>query len=166
LRGLFRSVTCPRQSRGLDKTVNRSKRIENREPPEGSSYQPFPDFGNIPEWSLRSGQPLKHNSCELKKSDPQNADSSRLPLQPRSHFCPLYTQPLPIPNTSPESRPPCEHDPLSAFLLPLHSLSAMPISEGLVPVPFEVVHLEFSSGISGSIPGWYFGYHLVWCKLL
>ena len=28
----------PRQSRGLDKTVNRSKRIENREPPEGSVY--------------------------------------------------------------------------------------------------------------------------------
>jgi hypothetical protein len=28
----------PRQSRGLDKTVNRSKRVENHEPPEGSTY--------------------------------------------------------------------------------------------------------------------------------
>jgi hypothetical protein len=31
-------LAFPRQSRGLNKTVNRSKRIENREPPKGSVY--------------------------------------------------------------------------------------------------------------------------------
>lgn len=46
-------------------------------------------------------------------------------------------------------------------LLPLHSLSAMPTSEGLVPDPFEVVHIKLSPDISESrsdgtcIPTWY-----------
>ena len=125
------------------------------------SYQPLPGCGHIPVWSLHPGQPLKHNSREPRNSDPQNSDSSPLPLQPRSHFCPSHTQPLAIPNTSVESRPPCEHDPALAFLLPLHSLSAMPTFEGWLPDPFEVVHIELSSDISESrpdgtcIPIWY-----------
>jgi len=125
------------------------------------SYQPLPGFGHIPVSSLHPGQSLKHNSRGPRSSDPQNSDSSPLPLQPRSHFCPSPTQPLAIPNTSAESRPPCEHDPPLAFLLPLHSLSAMPTFEGLFPDPFEVVHIELSSGISESrpdgtcIPIWY-----------
>jgi hypothetical protein len=37
----------PRQSRGLDKTVNRSKRIENREPPKGGIYSNILNWSNL-----------------------------------------------------------------------------------------------------------------------
>jgi len=39
-KSLWQSLVSP-QSRGLIKPVNRSKRIENREPPEGSFTQTF-----------------------------------------------------------------------------------------------------------------------------
>jgi hypothetical protein len=48
------------------------------------------------------------------------------PRTPDRTLDPSHTQPLAIPSTSVESKPPCEHDPCLASLLPLHSLSAMP----------------------------------------
>ena len=116
------------------------------------SDQPLPGFGHIHVSSLHPGQSLKHNSRVPRNSNPQNSDPSLSFLQPRSHFCPSYTQPLAILNTSEESKPPCEHDPPLTSLPPLHSLSAMPTFEGLIPDPFEVVHIKLSSGISESTP--------------
>jgi hypothetical protein len=50
------------------------------------------------------------------------------------------------------SRPPCGRDLSLVSPRSLHSLSASPTPEELVPVPSEVAHIELSSGISESIP--------------
>jgi hypothetical protein len=116
------------------------------------SHQPLPDYGHIPGSPLRSGQPSRHNSRVPRNADPQSFDSSRLSLRPRSHSCPSYIQPLAILSTSAVSRATRGHDPLSAFLRPPRSLSTRPTSEEQDPVPFEVVRIEPSSGISESRP--------------
>ncbi len=115
----------------------------------------------MPIWSLRPDPPSKRNSRGPRNSDQQNSACSPLPLRPKSHSCLSPTQLLAIPNTSAVSRPPYAHDLPSASLGSLHSLSASPTPEELVPVPSEVAHRELSSGISESrphdtcIPIWY-----------
>lgn len=151
-----------RESLGLNKTVNRSKHIQNREPPQGSTYSDIFNRSNflsgsssLRTYSRRvssSRRRLSHNSREPKNSYSQSSDSSRLFWQSRSHFCPSYGQLFAIPRISAESRSVCEYDPPSTSLPPLHSRSAMPTFEGSVLDPLEVVDIRLSSGISGSRP--------------
>src|SRR5512137_2409090 len=105
------------------------------------SCQPLPGSGHIPVSSLRRDLPLKHNSPVPRNSDPQNSGSSPLSWQLKSHSCPSHTQPPGTPNTSVVSKPPCERDLPLASPRSLHSLSASPTPEELVPVPSEVAHI-------------------------
>jgi hypothetical protein len=161
----------PRQSRGVDKTVNRSKRIKTREPPKVAftrtfsfgriSYRPLPGCAHMPVSSLHPDLPSIHNNRGPKSSALQNSACFPLPSQPISHSCLSHTQPPAIPSISAESRSPCAHDLPLASPGSLHSLSASTTPEALVPGRSEAAPITLSCGISESkphdtcIPIWY-----------